>query len=126
MENPRNSHGTKVPWDSISHCIRHSYSQCVTLQALPLHGENKCLVVVSSRSNAPGEKKKLHRGVLHEANTPRPVSGVVCGVREEFVGTPLCHTVCPLKHNSGRVPFRPPLGGGGGIRCLAACCWRRL
>ncbi|RNC34705.1 hypothetical protein TcCL_Unassigned02489 [Trypanosoma cruzi] len=30
------------------------------------------------------------------ADTPRPVPGVVCRVREEVVGTPLCHTDCPL------------------------------
>ncbi|RNC33111.1 hypothetical protein TcCL_Unassigned04219 [Trypanosoma cruzi] len=41
-------------------------------------------------------EEELSRSLLQEANTPRPVPGVVCRLREEVVGTPLCHTVCPL------------------------------
>ncbi|EKF27618.1 hypothetical protein MOQ_008651, partial [Trypanosoma cruzi marinkellei] len=41
-------------------------------------------------------EKGLHRSVSHDANTPRPVPGVMCGLREEVLGAPLCHTECPL------------------------------
>ncbi|EKF27324.1 hypothetical protein MOQ_008955, partial [Trypanosoma cruzi marinkellei] len=40
-------------------------------------------------------EKGLHRSVSHDANTPRPVPGVMCGLREEVLGAPLCHTECP-------------------------------
>ncbi|RNC41696.1 hypothetical protein TcCL_NonESM08724 [Trypanosoma cruzi] len=53
MKNRRNSRGKKEPLHYHSYCIRRSYSQCVTLQMLPLHRENNCLVVVSSCSHPP-------------------------------------------------------------------------
>ncbi|RNC34701.1 hypothetical protein TcCL_Unassigned02485 [Trypanosoma cruzi] len=85
---------------------------------ITLHGKNNCLVVVSSRSNPPGWKKsknrrpsmwnekELHRGVLFDANAPRPVAGVVCGLHKEVLGTPLCHTECPLETQQQACPFR--------------------
>ncbi|ESS54929.1 hypothetical protein TCDM_13641 [Trypanosoma cruzi Dm28c] len=54
----------------------------------------------------PGGRERLHRSVLHDANTPRPVPGVVCGPRDEVLGTPLCHTVCPLETQHQSCPFQ--------------------
>ncbi|RNC32443.1 protein kinase, partial [Trypanosoma cruzi] len=47
----------------------------------------------------------LHRSVLHDANTPHPVPGVVCRLREEVLGTPLCHTVRPLETQQQTCPL---------------------
>ncbi|ESS55011.1 hypothetical protein TCDM_13545 [Trypanosoma cruzi Dm28c] len=137
MENPRNSHSTKQLWDCLQYCICHSHSQCVTLKILPLHCENECLVVVSSRSHPPGwEKEETQASVRLEggrdstavsSTTPPHIQcPVSCADPAMRFWARHCATRCaPSKRNISRVPFSRTRGGGG-IRCLAAWWWRRL
>ncbi|ESS63248.1 hypothetical protein TCDM_08992 [Trypanosoma cruzi Dm28c] len=84
-----------------------------------------------------GKKKKLrrpstwreeglHRSVLHDANTPRPVPGVVRGHRDEFCGHAAVPHGLPPQNATADVFSSGRTRGGVGFRCLAACHWRRL
>ncbi|RNE97030.1 hypothetical protein TcG_12749 [Trypanosoma cruzi] len=108
------------------------------LQIMPLHCENECLVVVSSRSHPPEWEKEGKSGVRphggkrdstavsYLTQTLRgqcPVSCADSAMR--LWARHFATRIAPSKRNIRRVPSGRTRGGGG-IRCLAACCWRRL
>ncbi|RNE96961.1 hypothetical protein TcG_12793 [Trypanosoma cruzi] len=88
---------------------------------LPRHGEtnaslwcHRAAIRLSKnkgkiRCPSTWREERLHRSVLQDANTPRPVAGVVCRLREEVVGTPLRHTECPLKTQKQTCPLQVAL-----------------